>query len=385
MTPRSVLVVSPIPSHPAMQGNAARIQAVAVQLRARGIVPDFFYYGMEGLSPDQAEEMKRFWNRFIFMKSLPLPQSSMARTWGLDDWCAEALCQQVKSVCERHAYDAVIVNYVWMSKLLERLDGPLRILDTHDLFGDRHLVAEEASMEPRWFFTTLAEENRGFARADVVIGIQDNEAAAIRRRFTGETITVGHPAEPHFLLRQPRAEPSFTFGYLGSANPFNVTSLVTLDRTLSEGEPMDWVLAGSISRKRLNLDSRPYRMGLVDRLEDFYDNVQCVLNPMIGGTGLKIKTIEALSYGKPVIGTADAFEGIASDHPFHRLSGIDDFAEAMRSYIRSQTLRDELQRQSYTVFSRYMAGVTGDYDRLANLIRAGRTRQPLEAARPSAA
>jgi hypothetical protein len=369
MKPCSVLICSPIPSHPATQGNAARIQAVAEQLRARGIVPDFFYYGMEGLAPDQTEAMQRFWNRFIFMKSLPLPQSSLARTWGLDDWCADALCEQVRLLCERHPYDAVIVNYVWMSKLLERLPVPLKILDTHDLFGDRHRVAEQAGMEPRWFFTTPGEEDRGFARADVVIGIQANETAAIRRRFSGTAITVGHPAEPHFLMRRPPGEPFFSFGYLGSGNPFNLASIAALDKALCASEPMDWVLAGSICRQRLALGSKPFRMGMVDRLEDFYDNVGCVINPMIGGTGLKIKTIEALSYGRPIIGSVDAFEGIASDHPFHRLGDIAEFADAMRAYRDSQAIRDELQRETYAVFARYMAGVTGDYDGLAALIR----------------
>jgi hypothetical protein len=93
---------------------------------------------------------------------------------------------------------------------------------------------------------------------------------------------------------------------------------------------------------------------------------------MMGGTGLKIKTIEALAYGRPVIGTIDAFEGIETRHPFHRLGTIGEVAEAMRSYDGSEALRRELQAETYRVFACYMAGVSTEYDRFASIIRATR-------------
>ncbi|WP_342362800.1 hypothetical protein [Terrarubrum flagellatum] len=372
MTSGSVLIVSPIASHPADQGNAARIRAEADELRRRGVATDFFYYGMEGLSQEQFEAMSRYWRRFFFLKSLALAPPALPHAWGLDDWCSDHLCEQVAAIVARHRYDAVIVNYVWMSKIFERISGPLKILDTHDLFGDRAKVAERARLEPRWFFTTLAEEDRGFARADVVIGIQEAESAKIAARHNGRTITVGHPIDPHFMLRAgKRPPPSFTFGYIGSGNPFNLASIAALDLAIAERGGIDWALAGSITRNRLDLKSHPYRMGMVDKLTDFYDHVGCVLNPMIGGTGLKIKTIEALAYGRPIIGTVDAFEGIPARHPLHQLEAMEDMAAALRDYQESAKLRDEMQKESYRVFALYMARVSREYDLLADIIRQG--------------
>ncbi len=377
MTTSSVLIVSPIASHPADQGNAARIQAEAAELKRRGITPDFFYYGMEGLSQTQFEAMSRYWRRFFFLKSVALPTPALPHAWGLDDWCSDHLCEQVAAVVAKNRYDAIIVNYVWMSKILTRISGPLKIIDTHDLFGDRNKVAEEARLEPRWFFTTVAEEDRGFARADIVIGIQKNESAKIAARYKGSTITVGHPMDPHFLLRSgsPPA-PSFMFGYIGSGNPFNLASIAALDRAIAARGGMDWALAGTITKRRLDLVSHPYRMGMVDKLTEFYDHVECVLNPMMGGTGLKIKTIEALAYGCPIIGTVDAFEGIETRHPLHQLRSIEEVAEAMQRYQSSEALRREMQKESYRVFALYMAGVSSEYDQLAEIIRqAGREQR----------
>ncbi|MBN9062955.1 MAG: hypothetical protein BGP06_03805 [Rhizobiales bacterium 65-9] len=330
---------------------------------------DFFYYGMEGLSQDQFKAMSQYWRRFFFLKSLALEPPSLPHAWGLDDWCPDHLCEQVAQVVAAHDYDAVIVNYVWMSKTFERLDGPLKILDTHDLFGGRNTIAERARLEPRWYFTTIEEENRGFARADVVIGIQERESTVIENRHKGRTITVGHPMDPQFLLRtRPKPPPSFTFGYIGSGNPFNVASLKALDQAIAPSSDVDWALAGTITRGRLSLQSCPYQMGLVDDLSDFYDHVACVLNPMIGGTGLKIKTIEALAYGKSIIGTLDAFEGIPARHPFHQLRTMRDMVDAMRHYKQSDVLQQEMQQESYRLFASYMARVSQEYDELARII-----------------
>lgn len=373
-SPLKVLVVSPVPSHPPVQGNSARILAFGGELKRRGVEADFLYYGMEGLSKEQAEVMIGFWHRFYFVRSQPLQRPAFARSWGIDDWCADQLCDMVKTLTTTHRYQAIIVNYVWMSKVLLGIDGPLKIIDTHDVFGNRHLTAEQQGLEPRWFFTTTAEECKGYARADIVVGIQESESAEIRRRHSGKVLTVGHPVEPAFLTRPWKPNPSFTFGYLGSGNPWNVRSVLAVDTALARDRVARWLLAGTITRQRLLLQSHPFLLGVVDRVESFYDAVECVLNPMLGGTGLKIKTIEAIAFGKPVIGTRDAFEGLRVEHPLHRLESIDAMIEAMKSYTASGALREELVVSSRELYVRYMAEVANGYDTLVGLIRAHETK-----------
>ena len=383
-TPLKVLVVSPIPSHPPVQGNSARILAFGSELRRRGMEADFLYYGMEGLSKEQAEVMIGFWHRFYFVRSQPLRRATFARSWGIDDWCADQLCDTVRTLAATHRYHAIIVNYVWMSKVLVGIDGPLKVIDTHDVFGNRHLTAEEQGLEPRWFFTTMKEECEGYERADIVIGIQENESAQIRERHSGKVLTVGHPVEPAFLTRPWKPNPSFTFGYLGSGNPWNVRSVLAVDAALARDRVARWLLAGTITRQHLLLQSHPFRLGVVDRVDNFYDAVECVLNPMLGGTGLKIKTIEAIAFGKPVIGTRDAFEGLRAEHPLHRLESIEAMIEAMKSYTASGALREELVVSSRELYVRYMAEVARGYDELVGFIRAHEaSAMPQQKSKPS--
>lgn len=219
MTPRHgrppcVLVVSPVPSHPADQGNAARIQAMGRELMARGAVCEFLYYAAEGCAPAQEAAMAAFWHGFHLVPPQPPARPGMPGVWALDDWCPAFLADQVARLHRDRRFDAVLVHYVWMSRALEGAEGALRVLDTHDLFGDRHLAAREQGLDPSWFFTTREEEARGLARADLVLAIQEAEAAALRERSAAPVLTLGHMPPLRFLRAGAAPPPRATFGYL---------------------------------------------------------------------------------------------------------------------------------------------------------------------------
>lgn len=50
-------------------------------------------------------------------------------------------------------------------------------------------------------------------------------------------------------------------------------------------------------------------VGTVDNLDEYYYNAEAVIMPILYGDGMKVKTCEALMYGKTVLGTSEAFEG----------------------------------------------------------------------------
>jgi glycosyltransferase involved in cell wall biosynthesis len=52
-------------------------------------------------------------------------------------------------------------------------------------------------------------------------------------------------------------------------------------------------------------------LGYVESLEKFYASTRVVIAPYRLGGGVRLKVLEALTYGKPVVGTALAFRGIS--------------------------------------------------------------------------
>jgi hypothetical protein len=368
--PPRLLVVSPIPSHPADQGNAVRIQALGAALMERGVICDFLYDATEGIRPAQRAAMEGFWHALHIAPPVPVRRMRHPGCWGIDDWCAPALVERVAALQRAWRYDAVLVNYVWMSAVLEAVPDTFRILDTHDLFGDRHRAAQALGIDPSWFFTTVAEEGRGLDRADLVLAIQAEEAAVLRTRTARPVQTLGHMPPLEFLRREDATAPRHPFGYLGSANPWNAASVLALDAALRVA-PLPWLVAGRILRRQdLVLASNPARLAEVPDPALFYAAVDCVLNPMTGGTGLKIKTVEALAHGRPVLGTRAAFAGLPAEHPGHLAPDVPALVGLMHDYAGSAGFRHGLRLASRLLALRHAAAVAAEQDALAARLQA---------------
>ena len=61
-----------------------------------------------------------------------------------------------------------------------------------------------------------------------------------------------------------------------------------------------------------HVDNRPglTRVRHVDDLAPYYKDSQVVICPLLGGTGLKVKVVEALSFGRPVVTTTAGMAGM---------------------------------------------------------------------------
>lgn len=61
-------------------------------------------------------------------------------------------------------------------------------------------------------------------------------------------------------------------------------------------------------------------IGSVDDLTPYYLNASCMVMPIFDGAGMKVKTAEALMYGKTIYGTTEAFEGY--DIEYNKVGGL---------------------------------------------------------------
>lgn len=61
-------------------------------------------------------------------------------------------------------------------------------------------------------------------------------------------------------------------------------------------------------------------IGTVDDLTPYYLNASCMVMPIFEGAGMKVKTAEALMYGKTIYGTTEAFEGYEVD--YNKVGGL---------------------------------------------------------------
>jgi hypothetical protein len=328
------LVITPTPTHPTTQGNRVRVLQIASALKQAGATVELVYYAIDGFEQSSIGTMRDTWDVLHIVPNGGFrPRRKYPDVWGVDDWVSPSLLEAVRFLASTTHYDIVVVNYVWCSLLLNLFDPAqtMRVLDTHDAFGDRHVLARSNNLNPHWFYTTVAEEAKGLDRADVVLAIQAEEGDYFSKITKTPVAVIEYAAVPRFLpMRNGRP---LTIGYLGSSNPWNVNSVQLFDTSIAEklsrvpvAQRPRLLLFGSITKAVKNL--RAFQaIGMVDDVEDAYRMMDFVVNPMVGGTGLKIKTVEALSFGRLTLSTRAGGAGLEHIHPDLRLDDIESLAD----------------------------------------------------------
>ena len=245
-------------------------------------------------------------------------------------WAIEQFRQHVARVRPK----AIICQYVTMAYLLEALSLADRkhilcVLDTHDILHDRGMQFNSAGYL-HWLEISEKEETDVWNRFDAVIAIQPQEAERIRSAVNQPQVIVeGHAQRRPLRLerREHREQPrQLTVGYIASANYSNWHAInrflieVWPDLIDLPGVQVELLIAGKIcdwfnlveGRAASLLKSSVRLLGPVERLEDFYAQVDIAINPVQFGTGLKIKNVEALAFGKPLVSTASGAAGMSS-------------------------------------------------------------------------
>lgn len=352
-----VLIVSFVMTHPVTAGNRARIASLISALESLG--HDIVFAYVPYASDDCNLMKERLGNRLRILQASapPFPrfvcrvQRKIARAfgrksahrWAVDEWFDDGLVSQVQELHARERFDAVLIEYVLLSKLAAVLPTSVRtIIDAHDLMGDRHIRYLAAGLMPDWFTTSPAREISALNRADAVIAIQQGEAGYLRQNLSAEVFCVGHLFGPGV---SPLPDPGGArLLFVGSGNPINVQGLAwfadlvfpIIRRKMPDCE---LAIAGPIGIARPWPDGRV--LGNLENIEEAYARATVVINPIKFGTGLPIKTIEAMGYGRPVVSTPAGVRGIEREFEGAILVAEDKdaFAEHALTLLRSTSAR----------------------------------------------
>ena len=282
----------------------------------------------DGVIPKATWYFRAVFNQLLtLLQTLPYPTRRLAeRTAGmkLDDylwpWAGVAFEQTVKN----YRPDVIICQYVTTAWLLDGLSASQRseihcIIDTHDLLSNRKDQFEQRG-HGHWIDISQEEESRVLAKFDTVLAIQDAEAALMRAMAPmTRVIVAGHHAGDCEIVQPKKSadssEAKLSLGYIASVNDSNIDAIESfLEKVwprIGDRVEVELVVAGAICEKiasrvdQLNLQTagRVRLLGSVENLIDFYQEIDVAINPVQFGTGLKVKTVEAVWHGIPVLTT----------------------------------------------------------------------------------
>lgn len=359
---KKVIFLSPVVSHPAFSGNSTRI---AQMLSALSLLEFEIHFVLAKSSIILSGMVKgdmenQFGNNFHILNNGKICNGSFIQSlwsilckFGLNRlkigqdhifaWnvYSEKVKNEFKNLVDHLRPDVIICEYAITAGLIAQLtDGSIKIVDTHDFFTDRNERIRATGGRGLWWNLTEVQERSLLSVFDYVIAIQNEEAEQFKRILKDKANIV----KIIDILTLPKAvsnrNTNKIIGFVGSDNFHNREGLkmfitkhwVSIKQAIPDAK---LIIAGDVKCSYL-LDGITH-IGRANSLkESLYDQCTLIINPCLSGSGLKIKTIEAMSYGLPVITTPEGASGLLENQGLGLIVQnliSDDFAKSCIRFL----------------------------------------------------
>ena len=336
---KNVVIVTDVPFWRETAGSWQRILALAKYLSARTRLRIAFLE-----SRTRADEQR------LAALGLPVKLDVIGRG-SLDAEGKKAFSEKFRKYMAINTFDACIIEYIRLAFLLAAVPRHTKaMLDTIDIISKRNEGFEKMGLQDT-DRVSWQDELRIFNAFDRVLFIQRREHEQIqpligRRR----AVLVPHPAK--FTKREIRPRVA-SIGYVAGRYAPNLDAIkwfvehVWNSSGLTEAS-LD--VFGSICEVLKLADNSGVTLhGIVDDLDEIYRRIDIVINPVRVGSGLKIKNVEALANGLPLVTTSHGAEGMedGAGTAFLVADTPQDFAEHINQLLASQETRQALGEQAY--------------------------------------
>jgi glycosyltransferase involved in cell wall biosynthesis len=240
--------------------------------------------------------------------------------------------------------DTVLANYCWLSPLFDEVSQEIhRGILAHDVVSQRLQPTPGAKLDP----ATPEGETALLAKAEHVFAISEDDARVFRRFLPDHSIVLTPKAAT------PRA--------LGAGNPSCVLFVGGINGFNHEG--ISWFLervwprirqlqpdaclhvCGGICHMISSAPEGVVLKGPVLDLKAEYEAASVVIVPLLRGSGVKIKLVEAASFGRAIVTTPVGLQGLSFLRPHvMETSEAEDFAHATVQILKNPGTRIRLER-----------------------------------------
>jgi len=384
--PRRVMILTPHFPFPLSHGGAVRLYNYIRELAQRGT--EIYLVSLIDREEERqhAKELEKFCQEVRQIRRVPTLSSHPVRLFAFREYYLEAVADAVREIEALHEIDVIHFEYTQMGAYYDVPRGP----------AARVLAEIDVSFVTLW---RRALQTRGWRRLPALIraGLTlDAELFLVRqmdRVFTMSEAdaTLLHGFSPRLPISVvpngvdtvahpflPRRAPGPTLLFVGYfLHPPNVEAVLKFaeeiyPRVRAMIPEVEWVIAGAYPPAAVQaLASEAARIsvrGYVDDLSPLYERSAVFVVPITRGSGTRLKALEAMARGVPVITTTVGAEGIAVTPEQDVLIGDtpEEFAAQVVRLLRDPLLADRIRRNARRlVCDRY------DYSRLVLMLDEG--------------
>ena len=292
-----------------------------------------------------------------------LPQKWSSHQWysRLNAPLFSGLKQHLAELQKAKQFDIVMTSYLFTSSVLDSFDrSVLKVIDAHDDLIDREVHLLRHGIESDWGSLSEVQARMAMEKCDLLLGISERETSRHEQIVSGKSFCLGHVNTDDYQEKPFQVEtPEILF--VASDNPINQQSwswfIKQVYPLLEVKIDFKINVLGSIClfKEQFKQRKKIKYIGPVENLKAHYRRSSMVINPCLGGTGVKIKSLEALAHGLPLVTTqygASGLENLAQKCLL-TASSAQEFAESTNSLLLNPALRSELGIRGRSFFSRY--------------------------------
>ncbi|AOG28169.1 glycosyltransferase family 4 protein [Cutibacterium avidum] len=248
-------------------------------------------------------------------------------------------------VSQADVIDLEWLEFIRLAPLLKRVNPHARVVGTfHDvmsqLFARRADEASTPAARLRWKVITAwtrLQERTVLRHVDAVVTLNDKDADLLRELGASDVEVICPPLGVNHTARRPEAHDVLVVGHFGrDVNvegaqwlvehvwPHVRAAVPDATLTLAGGDPDRRVSALASSETGIRAT------GWADDLDPLYAQAAVVAVPLLMGSGVKFKTIEAMCAGVPVVSTTIGAEGVYRFQDFGLVAdGPKEFARGL--------------------------------------------------------
>ncbi len=334
----------------------------------------------------QRGQISRFWDKEFYVKR-PSSGSDAIASEPPDSYVGAGLQEFVGSLTRRMQFDMVLANYVFLSGALAGVPPAIpRLIITYDVFTDhkQRLARSRGESAAPGVPLNARQEAMGLSRADLVIAITDDD-----RRYFVEQLKQSRvmtlPFIPAFrplpLRSTARKNAVINVGFIGSSNRPNVDAVMAFINACDEHVGFSLLVGGKVcdSLRSMVLPGCVQLLGRQLSVKEFYKQCHLIINPDMFHSGQKVKTVEALAYGMPLICTATAASGLPAISRYHQAESAEACVQLVKGVAGEPNCLHALRQESICLYRRlheqYHERIAGDLIGTVDAIRALKSNQ----------
>jgi len=307
---KNLLLISAIPPQPQNSGGATRIQNTLTELLK--------YYNVDFITFDESEiktQPKNF--SLFFTKFIP---------YWFTPWYSQKLISKIGDMVTQKHYDIIQVEFSQLLYLVKYLPkNTKKIFTAHDIssisfyrrISEGHPSIFKKLIRFFFFIQIYFYEKKYLPQYDTIISVSQKDQQTLKQHLPHKNVICleNGITKINFLKKNPSK--IIKLGYIGSFE--HTPNLNAIKYFFGQIAPLldkekinyEFYLAGKNDSKFIkNNFPKIIDLGQVKNTSDFYQKIDCLITPIFSGSGSRIKILESLSFGIPVISSSIGAEGI---------------------------------------------------------------------------